>query len=47
MITTHTLRIMNIPFSLVNYEKENELIAADMSKAEIVHLTLNAIRYLT
>lgn len=47
MITTHSLRILNIPFSLVNYEKENELIAAEMSKADIVHLTLNAIRYLT
>ena len=47
MITTHALRILNIPFSLVNYEKENELIAAEMSKADIVHLTLNAIRYLT
>ena len=47
MITTHSLRILNIPFSLVSYEKENELIAADMSKADIVHLTLNAIRYLT
>ena len=47
MITTHSLRILNIPFSLINYEKENELIAAEMSKADIVHLTLNAIRYLT
>jgi fused-like protein len=47
MITTHSLRILNIPFSLANYEKENELIAAEMSKADIVHLTLNAIRYLT
>jgi hypothetical protein len=47
MITTHALRILNIPFSLTGYEKENEVIAAEMSKADTVHLTLNALRYLT
>lgn len=47
MTTTHVLRILNIPFNLTNYEKEIEVIATDLSKADIVHLTLNAIRYLT
>lgn len=47
MTTTHVLSILNIPFNLTNYEKEIEVIATDLSKADIVHLTLNAIRYLT
>jgi hypothetical protein len=46
MITTHILRIFNIPFNLTGFDKEIETIAADMSKADIVHLTLNSLRYL-
>lgn len=46
MITTHVLRIFNIPFTLTNFEKEIEVIGAEMAKADIVHLTLNALRYL-
>lgn len=47
MITTHVLRIFNIPFNLTNgFEKEIESIAGEMSKADIVHLTLNSLRYL-
>lgn len=47
MITTHILRIFNIPFVQVFYEKESEGIAVDMAKLDIVHLTLNSVRYLT
>lgn len=47
MITTHILRIFNIPFVQSFYEKESEAIAVDMAKLDIVHLTLNAVRYLT
>jgi len=46
MITTHILRIFNIPFLQTAYEKEVEAIATAMSKADIVHLALNALRYL-
>jgi hypothetical protein len=46
MITTHILRIFNIPFNLTGFDKEIEVIAGDMSKADIVHLTLNSLRYL-
>lgn len=46
MITTYVLRILNIPFDLTNYDKEIEAIAAEMSKADIVHLVLNSLRYL-
>jgi fused-like protein len=47
MITLHVLRIFNLPFNFTNFEKETEQIAADMAKADIVHLVLNALRYLT
>lgn len=46
MITTHILRIFNIPFNLTGFDKEIEAIAAEMAKADIVHLTLNSLRYL-
>jgi len=47
MVTTHILRIFNIPFIQTAYEKEVESIASEMAKADIVHLALNALRYLT
>jgi len=47
MITTHILRIFNIPFNLTGFDKEIEAIAGEMSKADIVHLTLNSLRYLS
>ena len=47
MITTYILRIFNIPFSNSSYERESEQISIDMARADIVHLTLNALRYLT
>lgn len=47
MITTHILRIFNIPFVQPFYEKESEGIAVDMAKLDIVHLTLNSVRYLS
>lgn len=47
MIVTHILRILNIPFNLTGYERESETIASDMAKGDIVHLTLNALRYLS
>ena len=47
MITTHVLRIFNLPFNIAGFEKEIEAIAGEMAKADIVHLTLNALRYLT
>jgi fused len=47
MITTHVLRIFNLPFNIAGFEKEIEQIAGEMAKADIVHLTLNALRYLT
>lgn len=46
MITTHILRIFNNPFNLTGFDKEIEAIAAEMAKADIVHLTLNSLRYL-
>jgi fused len=46
MITTHILRIFNIPFNLQSFEREIEVIAGEMAKADIVHLTLNSLRYL-
>lgn len=45
-ITTHILRIFNIPFVQPFYEKESEGISVDMGKLDIVHLTLNSIKYL-
>lgn len=47
MITTHILRIFNIPFVQLFYEKESEAISVDMGKLDIVHLTLNSVKYLT
>uniref|UniRef100_A0A7S3MHS7 non-specific serine/threonine protein kinase n=1 Tax=Favella ehrenbergii TaxID=182087 RepID=A0A7S3MHS7_9SPIT len=47
MITTYILRIFNIPFSQPVYDKESEQISIDMARADIVHLTLNSVRYLT
>lgn len=47
MITTHILRIFNIPFVQPFYEKESEAISVDMGKLDIVHLTLNSVKYLT
>ena len=47
MVTTQILRIFNIPFSQPAYDKESEQISIDMARADIVHLTLNSIRYLT
>lgn len=47
MTTTHILRIFNVPFALSAFEKEVEAIATEMSRADIVHITLNALRYLT
>jgi fused-like protein len=46
MITTHVLRIFNIPLNFPNFEREIEVIANEMAKADIVHLTLNSLRYL-
>lgn len=47
MITSHILNIFNLPFQQTGYEKEVEAIAAEMAKADIVHIALNALRYLT
>ena len=47
MVTTHILRIFNIPFNQQIYEKDSETISIDMARADIVHLTLNSLRYLT
>lgn len=47
MVTTYILRIFNIPFNQPAYDKESEQISIDMARADIVHLTLNSIRYLT
>ena len=47
MVTTHVLRLFNIPFNQQIYEKESETISVDMARADIVHLTLNSLRYLT
>jgi fused len=47
MITTHILRIFNIPFVQPFYEKEAEPISVDMGKLDIVHLTLNSVKYLS
>lgn len=47
MVTTHILRIFNIPFNQPIYDKESEAISVDMARADIVHLTLNSLRYLS
>jgi hypothetical protein len=47
IISTHILRIFNIPFSQSAYDKESEQISVDLAKIDIVHLTLGTLRYLT
>lgn len=47
MIDTHILRILNVPYTHEVYAKDSETIASDLAKADIIHLTLNSLRYLT
>jgi len=47
MVTTYILRIFNIPFSHDSYAKESEQISGELAKADIVHLALNALKYLS
>jgi len=47
MLTTHILRIFNVPFHHQVQDRESEQIASEMAKADMVHLALNTLRYLT
>ena len=40
------LRIFNIPFNHAIYDKEVDEICAGLAKADIIYLTLNALKYL-
>jgi hypothetical protein len=47
MITTQIIKIFNIPFNQAIYDKEVEQISAELAKAEIIYLTLNALKYIS
>lgn len=47
MITTTILRIFNIPFSQAGFDKEADAISADLARADIIYLTLNALKYVS
>ena len=40
------LKIFNIPFNQPVYDKEIDEISAGLAKADIIYLTLNALKYL-
>lgn len=40
------LKIFNIPFNQACYDKEIDEISAGLAKADIIYLTLNALKYL-
>ena len=40
------LKIFNIPFSNSVYDKEVDDISANLAKADIIYLTLSALKYL-
>jgi len=40
------LKIFNIPFNQQVYEREVDEISAGLAKADIIYLTLNALKYL-
>jgi hypothetical protein len=40
------LKLFNIPFSNLIYERDVDDISASLAKADIIYLTLNAIKYL-
>lgn len=40
------LKVFNIPFQQQAYDKDGDEICAGLAKADIIYLTLNAIKYL-
>ena len=46
-ITTQILRIFNIPFNNSTYDKEVDQISSELSKADIIYLTLNSLKYVS
>jgi hypothetical protein len=40
------LKIFNIPFNQQVYEREVDEISSGLAKADIIYLTLNALKYL-
>ena len=46
-ITTQIIKTFNIPFNQAYYDKEVEQISAELAKAEIIYLTLNALKYIS
>jgi hypothetical protein len=40
------LRIFNIPFNNTVYDREIDEISSGLAKADIIYLTLNALKYL-
>ena len=41
------IKVFNIPFNQAIYDKDIEQISGELAKAEIIYLTLNALKYIS